>query len=384
MIHPLSGSTAGAKTVNFRHIAPALASQPPALDPNQMQFLSMQMPHSHINSLPSNQAIEDERDRFNELKALRDSHFALDQQLKELKEQTRGILGHLETERMDIFNHLRSEDDQCISRTIMFAQIRATKLLQGHGTEVGRKVEGVIQANSVVPVLLRSPSADCTLSDFQTLALHLLNAPAARCFAVPSEFHIKFPNLRNCSRLQVVFHNYADMCDAMQLDMSTREQAVYREKRNTAKHLQASQVIGSHVIRSSTRSIMIGCSHPTAQGTGSVPTLFQDSISWEDPTWECGLKFRNEPCSAFSGLPQNASRVDHQQQFSLIWERLQDFGGHIRRSYSIPGSLRSVFPAVVLRTDILTMSARGIFQNHVSSVTGVALKTMVATPGTSH
>ncbi len=110
--------------------------------------------------------------------------------------------------------------------------------------ELGKNCPSVCATNSIVPILLRSPPTDCTLYEFMVLSVKFLQDAAIQCYAHPSEYHLTFPNAARCKRLDIVFKTYADLCQALQIDASTREAGVYREKKNRRRNTISVQVLG--------------------------------------------------------------------------------------------------------------------------------------------
>ncbi len=202
-------------------------------------------------------------------------------------------------ERTAILAHIQTSDDHSFRRTAMFARLRANKLLQGPCTELGRNVSNGFAAYSVVAIILKSSAADCTLFEFQNLAMIFLSDSSFQCVAFFFVYHVKFPGPSRCSRLYLAFPSFPDMCESLKIDMATREFAVYRERCNRERHILAAQVLGGQVFRSSTRSILLRYSAPTTPGTLAGPTLYQETTSWTDDTWKSEFDFRAEPSSAF-------------------------------------------------------------------------------------
>ncbi len=72
--------------------------------------------------------------------------------------------------------------------------------------------------------------------------------------------------------------------------------------------------------------------------------------------------------------------IEHEQRFCLTWERLTDSASDSDSARTVPGSLISHFPAVVLRTNILLRSARSVFRTEIDNPTGVLLPTVRSMP----
>ncbi len=309
-----------------------------------------------------------------EIVALQQSHAELARKFRLLQSELRNSERFRRNERIAIFNHFQDNDCRAVFRTKLFARLRAVKVLRSAGKELKRKVPALVAANSVVQTALKSPTSDCSLQEFQTLALHLLQDPKIRCVAVPSEYHVRFPHVRHCSKLGLAFETYADLCDALELDAETRESAIYRKRRNSSRSsrcLRAVQVLGVHVQRNNSRSVLLGRSYLSESSEDTIPCLHQNTTAWTEGTWEKDFSFLRQSRNAiFGSLPPSVAELHsaerERKSFALIWERIEFDGTSFPSLHCIPGSLRSCFPAVVIRTRILTESTRAIFDSCVS------------------
>ncbi len=372
--------------------------------PPNVAEAQLRMPETDRSTVLRMNSSEAQQDELNDL---RKSHTNIAHRLHRVEEDIRKSRRLLDAERTAIIAHLQFNDLCSIARTISFSRRRASKLLQNTSTELDRRVLNVTRADSVVPFVLRSLGSDCTLLDFQTLAVKFLSDPSTTCRALPSEYHIRFPNLRFCSRMSIVFETYADLCEALELDITTREAGVYREKGNASRQVRAIQVLGSHMQDSSTRSILLGRSVPTLPAEGTLPTLYQNSLVWsEDPgAWESEFVFRQQPVSDFCAsnartaddatrcmanqsvpstnesfysiprLKRARKRSNTPRQFALLWERFENTDNCALTPNAVVGAVYSIFPAVVVRTSILLRSTSNIFKGRGIDVDLTALLT---------
>ncbi len=266
-------------------------------------------------------------------------------------------------------------------RTVQFTSLRARKILRGHGSELGKSVSSFYPSNSVVQTLLRSAASDCTLSEFQLFASHLSRNKSIQCHAFPSDYHVQFPSAKNLSHLHVVFQTYADMCQALRIDTATREAAVHRERKNRSRNTISAQVLGVELLTEKDRRIFLGCNAPSRSSSYRMTSLYQESRAWFEGSWECGFCVRSDSASELFQQENDAICDRHSPEnshmFSITWEQIDSSLENFASAENINGTLRSYFPAVVLRTQILTSTVRECF---TAPHQGKSLKRLIAMP----
>ncbi len=158
----------------------------------------------------------------------------------------------------------------------------------------------------------------------------------------------------------------------------------------------AVQVVGVEALdsipgSSQSRRILLGGSMPSKTTPHSIPMLYQSTLAWTENTWESGFVYRAEPLNpdhlrARNRAPSEKPRLSdinmpplQKNTFCITWER--SCGGpnypHMPPEI-VPGTLRSFFPAVLLRSRILTETARKVF---LSRLNGIFLKQIIVSPG---
>ncbi len=312
-----------------------------------------------------------------DIQELRKSHSQLADQVGRLTNELRSSQKIFDSDRFAIFKHLQASDEKPLSRLIKFTRYRAKKALLGPGLEFGNQYTSLCASNSVVQIVLRSQASDCTMHEFQLFAMKLLTDRSIRCSAYPSEYHVKFPNFNRCARLEIVFGTFADMCEALEIDALTREAAIYREKKSRKSNTISVQVLGVENVMSTNRRIFLACNAPPQASEEQITTLFQSSTAWFDGGWECGFHLRSDVASGIYSSscspdrrgqsPEISASSKHPNLFSIAWERLESTG-EVSCPENVGGALRSYFPAVVLRTQLLTSSARAAFSTPIDGI----------------
>ncbi len=159
----------------------------------------------------------------------------------------------------------------------------------------------------------------------------------------------------------MLFDSFAGLCDALDVPGNVRERAVYKEKTDAGRNIRCVQVVSVQVVGANDRKIFIGksCDFRKIWPQNAVTVLRQSSMEWSEGTWENGFEFISENFTE----RQDLSGAAHSKSgFVLTWEPSTDM--YIPRDASpesIAGSLRVSFPAVVVRTRILTNSIHQIF-----------------------
>ncbi len=315
-----------------------------------------------------------------EIDELRQSHTQLALQVALLRNEINSSRAIFHSERLAIFKHFQAADERAVARTVHFSRRRAKKVLLSTDAELGKNCFTLCASNSVVQVVLRSTPSECTLHEFQLWAMKLLKDLSVHCYAFPSEYHVKFPNINRCSRLDIVFDTYADLCQALEIDCATRESALYREKKNRRRNSISVRVLGVEKVISTNRRIFLARNPPSRASADRITTLYQASTSWFEDSWECGFSLRSDLASTIhspSQMPDCVLSPEHSNLFSLSWERMDIGVDQGSSSEIIGGAVRSSFPAVVLRTRLLTSSTRAAF---MLPVDGVSLRQRLATP----
>ncbi len=186
------------------------------------------------------------------------------------------------------------------------------------------------------------------------------------------------------------------MCQALNIDIKHREDAIYREKCTRSKTLRTVQVLGVDILSNTlgregpkeSRSVLLGSSMMEMSESTSVHMLVQRTTRWHGPAFEEGFHHSNSyaptlspDCIPSSHQNRNSDigkPAPGNKTFSLIWEAFPGVSHELNGSAAhVPGILRSIFPAVIIRTAKLTSSARRIFSTRID---GKFLKLILASP----
>lgn len=276
----------------------------------------------------------------------------------------------------------KMKNEGTLQRLLLFASPNPRKVLSRSYPDFSRSVPNPCPGNTVVQVVLRSKASDCTLHEFQVLLNACSDNSRIRCSVYPSEFHAKFPDPSSSARFDIGFDTYSGICEALGINARLREQGLYREKKNSARKLNSVQVAGVATNDTRTRRVLLGRSMPTRTVQSSAHTLFQASLAWNESTWETGFVHRFENLNLEISRPQQSRFSDinmpppDSRVFRITWERNPGaFDSPGIQSDMVAGSLRSNFPAVIIRSRILTESARSIL---MSRIDGFLLKQIIA------
>ncbi len=182
-----------------------------------------------------------------------------------------------------------SNTERIISRTLLFLSRNAAQSLRVGHHELSLFVSPsrLCAANSVTQVLMKTKSSDCTLAEFRILATGFGLSESFHSTTFPSEFYALSIAPSKCSRLDVLFPSYFDLCEALGISVDVREDGVYKEKRNTARQLRAVQVMGVDAKETGSDSargsyIVLARSDPSSYCTGETHVLHQTSMTWSD------------------------------------------------------------------------------------------------------
>ncbi len=329
-----------------------------------------------------------------QISQLRESHASLLTQFNKLEKDVRSTRKiALETEA--IVRGPSSFVERTIRRSILFANMTAQKALTSTHPEISRSYNILCPANSVRQIYLHSKPSDCTLSEFRIMASHFLNQEDIKCRIFPSAYSALFSSSSQDSCFQIVFESFCDLCQALQLSSNIRSAGVYKERKSTARDFRCVQIFGVDLVspdreiplsssteevrRGPERKILLARSMPPP-GTldlTHVHVLHQPCTTWMDNSWEEGFRHVQEELLDLSAFK---SRSSFTKSFRIQWERSRDSPFPTDSSAElIPGSLKSYFPAVVLRTRLLTRSVQNIFRTPGN---GNSLRHNLCTPGT--
>ncbi len=319
-----------------------------------------------------------------EIKALCRAHLALQGRVDRLTQR----IAANETHQKFILSVEEEISTRTVQNLLLFAQKNAVDALKRGHIELSRSYNVLCESNSLQQVELRTAASDCTLADFRTLSRFFLSNRSYECDAFPSELYVQHSEPGTSTRLHVVFGSYFDICEALQISAKIREQGVYRSKTDSSGQMGSVQIMGVDMLASEdcanrARFILLGRGVPTSLNQRIVPTLHQSNTSWSENSWEGELMYKEESVanivrSTNSGTPVrfvsnlassdiNAILVDR-NLFRISWERSIQATGPNTSADCVPGSLRSFFPAVILRTRILTSSVQRVFSTRVRAV----------------
>ncbi len=321
---------------------------------------------------------------------LQASHAALEAQVSQLQ-----VAFNVLDQRLAAFSTtmLNQGDEACMKRTALFARMRALLVLLNGSKELTSRPRSISESNSVVQVVLKSSPTDCTLQEFQLLAKHIEQMPSVRSKNFPSDYSVKFPSPSSTTRLHICFETYKDVCAALSFDAHQTASYVYREKCDISRNLRAIQVLGVDMRINDDRKILLGRSFPSRMYMDPIPYLHQNRAVWREGSWEAGFKFCVEGLSV-EEWPREMRRAEgrarntHNRrgsegrvrnmtdlnsapleplQFSISWERASGISSDNSSTRTVPGHLRSCFPAVILRSRQLILSTRTLFETPYKS-----------------
>ncbi len=320
------------------------------------------------------------RRREIELEELRKSHAELAARVDNLANDVRASNSSVHAARMAVSSSTASFNARVLRRVSHFAKSCAIRLLQSGSSEMKKSGLNLSPGSSVRQVILRSEGTDCTLLEFQLLCAASVSNPAIRCTIYPSQYYASFPSVRRTSRMEISFNSYYDICEALQIDVLEREKGLYRERKTFGRILKCLQIMGVNCVRkrqgeNDDRVILIGRSLPIKNWDAEIPVLLQRSLEWSENTWETGLEFSMQPPNSLLPTVTNVLSCDGAQRtsdincvapehrsFSMYWEKLPgSCSDSETNSEFVLGTLYSSFPAVILRSRILTLSAQEAF-----------------------
>ncbi len=299
------------------------------------------------------------------------------------------------------FRDRRNHEKKTYERIILFARMNARALLVSNSTELNRLYPNICSSNVVRQILLKSKPSDCTLQDFQIIAAAFCANPDISCSIHPSEFYARFPSSGRAARFEISFDSFADFCAALKISVHDRESGVFRIKKNRRTRGKSIQVLGVEVLKNlvtGAKERRISLAHSIkCVKQRSIPVLFQRSTAWSEGSCEYGFRLQQNASSELNQCVQATalSRDTTQRRFTdldkvplerrffcLTWERVPCTSAEESTIYPehVPGALRSVMPAVVLRSNLLTNSAEEIFETRIS---GVLLKQVLVSPANS-
>ncbi len=333
---------------------------------------------------------------------IRDAHSALMRRVSQIENDLKSTRQELEARRASEDHRISVRDDLLLRRTLIFARRNALKAITGTNNELNKSYAILCEGKTVRQIIIKSTAMDCTLLEFRVLASAISRNANVRCKIFPSEFYAQCTDCNRALRFEILFPTYRDFCDALGIDASFRETGFYTERRTMKRELRAIQVLGIDLVKrgnesgiSKQRRVLLGGSYPDEFTLGESHCLLQANASWTEGSWESGFEYRKESASVIrdcisqeeDGLNSiepvmsdlNGS-YNNRRTFSLFWERSARIGEEHMTPDSCPGTLRSTFPAVVLRGRKLTSSTQKMFSQRIN---GYFLKQIVVSAKSS-
>ncbi len=320
--------------------------------------------------------IPEEQRNGQSLSNLQASHALLASRLDEMERRLQAAENQAVSSKLS-FKSLSATAAHC---TLIFVKLRAIAALHTGSKELGLRPSSLCAANTVVQTMIMSKPSDCALHEFQNICSELLSNSSICCAVVPSSYHAIFPNSKRTARLDVQFATFGDICNALRIDTTARERALYRERRNPGRSIRAVQLLGVEVASPISRKIILGESYPGSLKSTPSAYLLQRRPVWTQQAWESAFVFKNEvlpvlqssppiPASAGSSLARETTddnSIPFDPYFAMTWERIQHSGDADSTIDIVPGKLYCSFPAVVLRSRLLIDSVRNIFTTRVN------------------
>ncbi len=296
------------------------------------------------------------------LSELQQSHASLSLRVADLAECLRSTQEKLSVST----DQSRSALSASAERSLLFARLRAVTALRSASKELARRHSSLCAANTFVQTQITSKPSDCTMQEFTHLVTFLTTNQSISCSVSPSPYYALFPGITRTTRLDSTFPTYKDIRAALKIDVPMRESAVYQNRRAMNRDVRAIQVLSVEMSTSNHRRILLGGNFRAKERS--------------DQAWESAFAFKYEPVpSSKSASPIPAttgSRLTRTTtdlnstlfdlQFSMTWERIISTTDIGYTADMIPGKLYCTFPAIVLRSRLLTDSTSKIFCTRVN------------------
>ncbi len=315
-----------------------------------------------LRSYPTPDAHLDMDSTSEEFEAMKQSHAALLRRVDELEEKFSEISSSLLTEKAMNERRKNSETSRIVRRILLFATRSADKILSFGHPAFGHAPTALCPGNTMCQVVLRSAEAQCTLHDFRILTRFFLQLPSIDCRVIPSDFHVQEASPARLPEIDIRFPTFAALCEALDLKASLRVDGFYRQRRNWSREVRAAQVMG--VIQSGAssegeafRKVMLGRSRTNSSPGEEVHFLLQRTGEWAEGSYVHGFSLESESNANFLE-PEGPSTEPYPLYYRIKWERCP--GVKVKDDSIdelVPGAIRSYFPAVILRSNILISTA---------------------------
>ncbi len=233
----------------FRDIAPTLPVHPGNIVTHNLSGIRFQDPR-----FPSNSAVV--HSGVTEIQLLRHSCSQLHETVRKLAEEVVELRRSTVTARPSPSQALHDVTEYAIRRTTLFARRSAIQMLLGPSKELSYLPPYLCPATSVRKITLKSKSVNCSLFEFRQFMRACYLNPSINCAILPSQhealdlFPVRITDIR------IIFPTYFDFCTALEIDVPTREDGIYRTKKDRHGAVRANSNLGNR--RNKEKQILIG------------------------------------------------------------------------------------------------------------------------------